>query len=405
MAVNQEMRRAAIAAQQAKALAGSYVCQGVELGLGEHTYTYDMADSPRRYQGLGYLEHILAARLADYEIVGFEACGISVFTSRMTVTYLVRGYRDASSAELPAERELQRIRTAGRLRDESEHILACARFSQEKREREEREREEARRKAEEQRKLAEEEARRKAEEEARRKAEDRARILAEIERRGIKQFVHVTDVKNLPSILENGLMTRSALREKSMAFSYTDEDRNDLSGAICLSVTSPNYKMFFMKQSDAPDRKFCILLLDPETIVGLEPTYYPTNAASTGVVGGTGYEDFAALFADEYRGRKRSDLGIGGAYPTDPQAEVQVGASIPASAIKVVAFADQADWKANIDDLKARGIKAWSTGIEAGRRLFAQRSDWQHWQRPKSEVSTHGDKAGISEYIDDIYPF
>lgn len=404
MAVNQEMRRAAIAAQQAKALAGSYVCQGVELGLGEHTYTYDMSSS-MKYRGRGYLEHILAARLADFEVVGCECQAVSLYASGAKVTYVVRGYRDPSSVELPTDRELRRIRVAGRLLDESEHVLACARFLQEKREREEREREETRRKAEEQRRLAEEEARRKAEEEARRKAEDRAKVLAEIERRGIKQFVHVTDVKNLPSILEHGLMTRSALVADGTQFAYTDSKRRDKSGAICLSVTSPNYKMFHMKQSEAMDRKFCILLLDPAAIVGLEPTYYPTNATRKAEWnnGGTYYEDFLAMFGDKVNGCARAELGIGDAYPTDPQAEIQVSQAIPASAIKVVAFADQADWKANIDDLKGRGIKAWSTGIEAGRRLFAPRSDYRFWQEERR--SNNGNAAGVPDYYSGDLPF
>ena len=75
---------------------------------------------------------------------------------------------------------------------------------------------------------------------------DKKQILISAKKRGIEHCVHFTNVLNLPSILSYGLLSKADLEYNWIDYNYNDDLRlDDLEEAISVSITSPNYKMFY----------------------------------------------------------------------------------------------------------------------------------------------------------------
>ena len=279
----------------------------------------------------------------------------------------------------------------------------------EERERRERERQEQQRLERERQLRMEQELRRQREIERREQlrrmqaqaAEERNQILAEIDRRGIRWFVHFTQVENLESILENGLLTRDELARRRIDARVSDGQRLEQLGAgdanaVCLSTMFPNYSMFYKKRREDGNVHWCVLLLDAAAVAQLDAWYYPTNAASvlSRNRGGSGYGAFMAMFADECDGVRRGSLNIPDYFTTSPQAEVQVRETIPARCITRVVLEDE-DWRKMKDRLVDRRMSnPWSQSwlrdrCDQGkepwiyRDFFGPRCDWESW---KAEV-------------------
>jgi hypothetical protein len=78
-----------------------------------------------------------------------------------------------------------------------------------------------------------------------------AQIQQICDERDIETLVHFTRVENLSSILQNGLLSRKALETSGQQFLFNDPDRIDgHKEAICLSISFPNYKMFYPIRED-----------------------------------------------------------------------------------------------------------------------------------------------------------
>ena len=63
--------------------------------------------------------------------------------------------------------------------------------------------------------------------------------------RKIPHLVHFTRLENLDSILNHGLLTRAECAARQIASVNTDTQRLDYQEAVCVSVSFPNYKMFY----------------------------------------------------------------------------------------------------------------------------------------------------------------
>ena len=75
----------------------------------------------------------------------------------------------------------------------------------------------------------------------------------------IKYLVHFARVENLPSIALYGLISRQLLVQNNLPHFYNDNLRLDnLPNTISLSVTFPNYKMFFKYRGS---NKWVVILL------------------------------------------------------------------------------------------------------------------------------------------------
>ena len=74
---------------------------------------------------------------------------------------------------------------------------------------------------------------------------DVEQIRAIIETRVIDRLCHFTQLSNLESILENGLLTRAQIEEQGLNANINDHHRQDGNlNATCCSISVPNYRMF-----------------------------------------------------------------------------------------------------------------------------------------------------------------
>ena len=169
-------------------------------------------------------------------------------------------------------------------------------------------------------------------------------IIQECEKRNITKLIHFTCLDNLESILTNGLLTRKYLNEHQIEYHYNDEKRlDDIQDSISLSITSPNYKMFYKIRSHHIDHSYIVLELDPSYVLELNCAFCYKNAASN-EISSIPLKDretkaaFIQLFKDRLDCPKREDLCLLDKEPTDPQAEILVLENIPVKAIKKVYF-------------------------------------------------------------------
>ncbi|EPW7977058.1 DarT ssDNA thymidine ADP-ribosyltransferase family protein [Cronobacter turicensis] len=149
-----------------------------------------------------------------------------------------------------------------------------------------------------------------------------------IQQRNITRLFHFTHSDNLPSILENGLMSRTVLNEERQDYNYNDEFRVDGHlDAVCLSISYPNARMFY-KYRQLNAEGWVLLQIDPSVLWVKECAFYPTNAASNNVRFNDldlmrGPVALEALFAADVFGTQRV-TGLPPEYTTDVQAEVLV---------------------------------------------------------------------------------
>lgn len=103
-------------------------------------------------------------------------------------------------------------------------------------------------------------------------------------KRNIKFLCHFTNIKNLESILKNGLIPRQIMDEKGISYIYSDKDRFDNKlDCSSFSISYPNHKMLYTKQNkDEENNIYVIIILDAVKILlnDLEKYYVFVNAAS-----------------------------------------------------------------------------------------------------------------------------
>lgn len=209
-----------------------------------------------------------------------------------------------------------------------------------------------------------------------------AKQIAEmIELREIAHLVHFTHVSNLPNIMKHGLLGRTDLEKRGIEHSVTDHERFDGNrNAISLSVSFPNWQMFFKKRQDylrqgVPEHEWVVLLLDPELLTELPALFSPTNAASNSTNKAhtlrKGITAFESMFADD---ELRNTLRLSDDYTTDPQAEVQVMAPIHPKWIQEICIKPGTNRRAL---QHAAGL----VPVYEEPAVFERRFDWQHWRR------------------------
>ena len=102
--------------------------------------------------------------------------------------------------------------------------------------------------------------------------------------RGIKYLLHFTPLYNLRSILRLGFVPRKFLEmpgiKETIRPSFPDKYRQDgRRDCFCLSISWPNYKMFWLKRNQMPS-DWVVLRINVETIIQNKCLFYKTNAAS-----------------------------------------------------------------------------------------------------------------------------
>lgn len=215
--------------------------------------------------------------------------------------------------------------------------------------------------------------------------EDNTKIIAEAKIRKISRLVHFTNVANLNNIINYGLLPRTELDRRGISYTYNDKERLDgCSNAISISITSPNYQMFYKLRKES-SAVWAVLILDAEKVLGLDCAFCKINAADKlmrskkYISRKKDYLSFVGMFYDK---ELRKKLGLSECQPTDPQAEILVFDKIPISAIKGIVFDNKRLRQQYADILQSRGIECSLDN----NYYFAPRKDWEYWKHRKEGI-------------------
>lgn len=214
----------------------------------------------------------------------------------------------------------------------------------------------------------------------------------------IEHLVHFTQASNVCSILEYGLLPRRVLFE-CLARQVDNVQVNDPyrfdnhCNANCLSISYPNYRMFYHYQQQSPHTCWAVLQIKADVLWKMDCAFCTTNAASN-CISSTPVAELklasalAALFDDYHDGATsvaRSILPIPEYFPTNPQAEVLVFGTIPVEYITAVHLRER-------DESAVRHRASWKdkgVPIRFRRDYFGPRVDYEYWQTrsPQADCS------------------
>ena len=206
--------------------------------------------------------------------------------------------------------------------------------------------------------------------------EDQRRLLIErrheireiCQSRGIERLTHFTRAANLGSIMTLGLQPVALALLNGLAPKRNDPLRRDgWLQASSVSISFPNYKMFYKLRRAEPGETWVVLEIAAKTLWTRPCAFCDRNAADRRVTA-RGLHDlgdveaFRAMFASDSGVPSRQTQGLTAADPTDPQAEVLVFDVIPPDDIDGVVFADEASARAYTQVVGARRIRIAADG-------------------------------------------
>ncbi len=193
----------------------------------------------------------------------------------------------------------------------------------------------------------------------------------------IPHLVHFTKLKNLKSILENGIQTRKCLEQYSTEYQYNDSLRLDGHlDAISISIAFPNAKMLFKYICETPNTSWVILLLDTSVLWKYDCAFCKRNAAHKKISGQEIAElksptSFLSMFDELPDLESRSAQRLNGYDPTDVQAELLVFNTIHQSNIKQIIFDSKERLQSHRELCGERvtSVHSVGNGYFAGRRF------------------------------------
>jgi len=204
------------------------------------------------------------------------------------------------------------------------------------------------------------------------------------EARQIKYLLHFTRLENLPSILQNGLVSRSYLDWGIYNGTTNDigrfDNRRDYN---CLSISFPNCLMFYKYMNENPEAEWPILLIRPQVLWNYDTLFCQTNAAATLISEKSEAElktvqAFGSMFAEIEGHTSRADQLLKICDTTDVQAEVLVKGIIPPSEIYGVIFRTSACLEAHKAILGDR-----SAYLSSRRGMYGNRDFYRRWGNGK----------------------
>jgi hypothetical protein len=170
---------------------------------------------------------------------------------------------------------------------------------------------------------------------------NRALIRAQVEALGIPHLVHFTRCENLPSILRHGLLSVTDCAALGVQEIRNDPLRLDTNlDGISLSVSCPNYRMFYKQRQNDPTADWAILLLSTSILWDKRCGFYRHNAADARMRNlprseVTHSDALGAMFGSKEQEREDWLLAYD---PTDPQAEIMAFDPIEPSFINTIVF-------------------------------------------------------------------
>lgn len=193
--------------------------------------------------------------------------------------------------------------------------------------------------------------------------------------RGIQWLFHFTQIANLAGIKEWGLQSRAVLGDNGCR--WNDGWRRDgRKHATCISISHPNYKMFYDYRSRGGG--WAVLLLHPDILWRLDCGFVEVNAASGSIPTRPDNElktlsAFERMFQDD---DLRTSLHLPPYYPTNPQAEVLVFEPIPPT------FIAEIHVEVPLEQPLVMDCDGHLIPIKSDKTYFWPRRDYHHWQNP-----------------------
>jgi hypothetical protein len=167
-----------------------------------------------------------------------------------------------------------------------------------------------------------------------------------IQKHNIRHLCHFTAIQNFKSICDKGILSRKDLERLKINYVCTDINRYDNQiDKISLSISFPNYKMFYKKRCDIKNH-WVIILLKPELLCDkdLESFFFKNNASSSQMISKYKYdseyfkspEAFESMFS-------KSNILKHSSYTINSQAEILVKGSIGIKYIQMIIVKDYTD--------------------------------------------------------------
>jgi hypothetical protein len=206
-----------------------------------------------------------------------------------------------------------------------------------------------------------------------------------VTQRNVEYLVHFTRIENLENILATGLIGREDLREKRLQYISNDMYRLDyIPNSICLSLSFPNYKMFYSYRCQDPTADWVVLRLKPEILWKHKTLFCTRNAAEKEIAQQSreqrsGLKALEKMFENHEGFPCRELTQIPDHYSTNPQAEVLVLEHIDSKFI-VDVIVDREE-KINNQARFAKIINENSSKVKfyRGKDYFYPRTDHKHW--------------------------
>lgn len=213
----------------------------------------------------------------------------------------------------------------------------------------------------------------------------RKELHAYLTGRGVIGLRHFTRRENLQGILEHGLLPKNALNEMRIKYVANDELRLDGIDGVCLSVSFPNYKLFWsFRAPDEDPLDWVVLDLSPSVVRSKLCIFNARNAAHNSMSKQTIAERtrMGALTEMFYDQMLRSRLALPDDCTTDPQAEIVVPEPIEPELIDTVLFNLPAtpDNRKVLDDYSKEFGTAWQGKFIPFPEIFKPRRDYEYWK-------------------------
>ena len=205
-----------------------------------------------------------------------------------------------------------------------------------------------------------------------------------MDQKGVKFLVHFTPVDNLEKILREGIIPRSCQEDKGV---WTDSQRLDnMLDCNCLSISFPNYQMFYKKRQDMRN-DFAVILIDPFclNLFSKKDLYFlPHNAASVLFRNSpdkfTGQAALSNMFCRsitvDNRQIIRDNLSIPSYFTTSPQAELLVRGTIPPTFFREIHITNRDIF----DDVRRISSQSLAK-VFCSDEYFRARSDYRNWRK------------------------
>lgn len=222
-------------------------------------------------------------------------------------------------------------------------------------------------------------------------------VVEYLEDRGVEHLVHFTPITNLGGIKKRGILPRNEIDGfPDIVFEALDEvrldERTDMS---CFSISFPNFLMMYRYRTKLWSREedVALLFIPISVLSDLEydqVVFCPSNAASrecrrTDPQDLLGLAAAEKLFVEEMTTRSgvvfsRQSEDLPDFLTTNPQAEIQIAATIPWEKVSFVVVNDYETKQSLLQSGIHRNVYAkWEVNNDSSLNVFKYPSYWRAW--------------------------